>query len=118
MAKNRLIDVRKKHQSQSRVLEKLTPTQDAGEGTPHDKLVYREYFQSAKKALLTLTPQRRRIFEMRTESEMSIDEIAKKLDISQSAVKKQLYEAVNLVKKHLFNETGWPILLLAIASAF
>lgn len=111
MAKNQLIDLKKQSSSQQRIIDQIIPLQRSHDTSAHDKLVYNEYYNSAKSALSLLTPQRRKIFEMRTEGEMSIDEIAKQLNISQSAVKKQLYEAIRLIKKHIAHETGWPVLL-------
>lgn len=111
MAKNHLIDLKKQINSKQRIVDEITPSGTTYVTSAHDKLVYNEYYHSAKAALSLLTPQRRKIFEMRTEMEMSIDEIAKTLDISQSAVKKQLYEAIKQIKKHLSHEVGWPVLL-------
>lgn len=110
MAKNDLIDLKRQVSSKQRIIEKITPPETLYVTTAYDKLVYNEYFKSAKDALLQLSPQRRKIFEMRTEMDMSIFDIAKELNISQSAVKKQLYEAVKHVKKHLSQQVGWPVL--------
>lgn len=114
MAKNQLIDLKKQHSSQQRIIAKITPRQNVYDESVHDKLVYSEYHKLAKAALDLLTPQRRKIFEMRVEEEMSIDEIASQLNISRSAVKKQLYEAIHFVKKHISHDTDWPVLFWLI----
>ncbi|WP_316840574.1 RNA polymerase sigma factor [Pedobacter gandavensis] len=110
MAKNQLLDQRGRQDSQLRLIDKFGGTSSTELASVHDQLVYEEYYEIAKVALQDLSPQRRRIFDMRMEQEMSIDEIAKALNISSSAVKKQLYEAINAIKQQLRHKTGWPLL--------
>lgn len=110
MAKNQLLDQRGRQDSQLRLINKFGGASSTELASVHDQLVYDEYYKIAKVALQDLSPQRRRIFDMRMEQEMSIDEIAKALNISSSAVKKQLYEAINTIKQQLRHKTGWPLL--------
>ncbi|WGQ12241.1 sigma-70 family RNA polymerase sigma factor [Pedobacter gandavensis] len=110
MAKNQLLDQRGRQDSQLRLINKVGNAASKELASVHDQLVYDEYYKIAKGALQGLSPQRRRIFDMRMEEEMSIDEIAEALHISSSAVKKQLYEAINIIKKELRHKTGWPLL--------
>lgn len=76
----------------------------------HESLVYDEYYESAQAIIDHLTPQRKRIFLMRTQNGMSIAEIASALKISQSAVKKQLYESIRMVKNKLSKKHNWPLM--------
>ncbi|WP_316821680.1 RNA polymerase sigma factor [Pedobacter gandavensis] len=110
MAKNQLLDQRGRQSSQLRLINMVGNDACQELASVHDQLVYEEYYKIAKQALQDLSPQRRRIFDMRMEEEMSIDEIAKALNISSSAVKKQLYEAIHTIKKELRHKTGWPLL--------
>ena len=118
MAKHQLIDARKRDQCLQKIIGKLS-CQDEPVSPPIDNdLIYSEYLNSAKEAIGSLTPQRRKIFEMRTQQDMSIDEISASLNITRSAVKKQLYEAINAIKQHLNYHTSWPLLFLVIAQVF
>ena len=112
MAKNQLTDHRKRNLSRQNLVIRLMPECETENATAHDNMVYTEYIQAAKEAVYQLTPQRRKIFEMRTQQDMAIDEIAAKLNITRSAVKKQLYEAILFIKTYLKYHTGWPLLAL------
>ena len=108
MAKNRLYDLRKQQQARNAMLSKIDFNNQST--SAHEILVYEEYLESAKAIIEELTPQRKRIFLMRTETEMSIAEIAAALKISKSAVKKQLYESIRMVKSRLGKEHDHPLM--------
>lgn len=80
--------------------------------TSLDKMIYSEYLEYANRIIDQLSPQRKTIFKMRTEEDMSIAEIARELNITSSAVKKQLYEARDFVKVKLSHKNGFLIPLL------
>ena len=114
MAKNQLTDIRLSNRARETRTDQLSYTAAQTSAAADEQVFYNEYLKSALSAIEKLSPQRRRIFEMRTDQEMSMDDIAKQLGISQSAVKKQLYEAIHTIKEHLRQQTGWPILLVFI----
>ncbi len=64
-------------------------------------LIYQQGYQMAQKAIAQLPLKRKQIFLMRTQEELSLDEIAQQLSISKSVVKKQLYAATAFVKAYL-----------------
>lgn len=112
MAKNKLTDQRISEQARKSRTDGLVQTSAAFSAPADEELFYKEYLESAREAIHKLSPQRKKIFEMRTGQDLSIGEIALQLGISQSAVKKQLYEAIHAIKEHLNHQTGWPILLV------
>lgn len=114
MAKNQLLDEFQKQKVRKEKTDQHSWLAEETADVVYDKVVYTEYYAMATKAIADLTPQRKRIFELRTQSEMSIDEIAAHLKISHSAVKKQLYEAVGFVKTYLYKNAGWPMLVILI----
>lgn len=71
---------------------------EADTNTSLEKIVFKEYLHHAESVIEGLSPQRKAIFKMRTQDDMSILEIANKLNITTTAVKKQLYEARDIVK--------------------
>lgn len=108
MAKNRLYDIHKQRQARQAMTADIpVPILSS---SAHEDLVFEEYFESAQAIIEELTPQRKQIFLMRTQTEMSITEIAEVLKISKSAVKKQLYEAIRMVKNRLNQEHDWPLM--------
>ena len=108
MAKNLLIELHRQWQARHSMKSNLDSNRQSI--SAHEQLVFEEYYESAQTIIEELSPQRKRIFLMRTQTEMSIDEIARVLNISQSAVKKQLYEAIRMVKSRLNNEHDWPLM--------
>ncbi|MBW3128430.1 MULTISPECIES: RNA polymerase sigma factor [Hymenobacter] len=71
-------------------------------GQPADQaLINQQYHEQAQALIRQLPTKRRQIFLLRTQEELSLDEIAQRLDISKSVVKKQLYAAIDYVKKNL-----------------
>jgi RNA polymerase sigma-70 factor (family 1) len=112
MAKNQLIDELQKQRVRKEKTGQHLHLVEESSNSVYNEVVYTEYYSMAMKAIESLTPQRKRIFELRTQNEMSIDEIATQLQISHSAVKKQLYEAINFVKTHLHKNADWPVAIV------
>jgi RNA polymerase sigma-70 factor (ECF subfamily) len=113
MAKHELINRHVREVRYNALIDSKDETIDDRD-TGLEKLVYKEYLQYAERAIEDLSPQRKTIFKMRTQKDMSISEIATKLNITSAAVKKQLYEARDTVKNQLNQNTGWPFMLLAM----
>jgi RNA polymerase sigma factor (sigma-70 family) len=118
MAKNQLIDVRKREQCLQKIMGQLGHQEKLIDSPLDNNLIYSEYLNSAQAAISSLTPQRKKIFDMRTQQDMTIDEISGSLNITRSAVKKQLYEAIHLIKQHLHYHTGWPLLYILLTHFF
>jgi len=83
-----------------------------------DELCYEEYQSVAGLALDRLTEKRRYIFELRTKEGLSLDEIADKLKISKSVVKKQYYAASSSIMEYLRNRGEMTISIVACLLLF
>ena len=69
---------------------------------PADSALIDEQYQELTQVLISQLPaKRRQIFLLRTQEELTLDEIANQLAISKSVVKKQFYAAVEFMKKKL-----------------
>ena len=66
-----------------------------------DLINYRELHKRLKKALGNLSPQPRMVFEMVKLQELSIGEVAKKVNLSRRTVESHLYKASKYIKAHL-----------------
>ncbi|WP_236977335.1 RNA polymerase sigma factor [Membranihabitans maritimus] len=102
MAKNHTFEIYRKRRQVHEAQNELSVKSKIE--SSHQELVFQEYYASAQNIIEKLTPQRKRIFKMRTQMNMELDEIAGALKISKSGVKKQLYEAIRFVKKQMKNE--------------
>lgn len=101
------------HRRRARFLEVVSdkPATDNANATEDDVLL-REYTQLAREAIDQLSPQKRTIFILRQEQDLSLDQIARQLKITKFAVKKQLYEATAQVRDYLRTHGGLPALIL------
>ncbi|UOE47501.1 RNA polymerase sigma-70 factor [Mucilaginibacter sp. SMC90] len=111
-AKNLLLDYIRRLKVESRVMDVIELHTPAGENYTENHLVYNEYYQIARQAINLLPEKRRKIFELRLNDGLSLDEIAMKLKISKSVVKKQLYAGVNFVRKYLSKHSEIAVLAL------
>jgi RNA polymerase sigma-70 factor (family 1) len=116
-AKNLLLNHIKKEQVETRVLDVVELNTQHETNNTYNELVYGEYYQLAQNAINLLPEKRRQIFKLRLNDDLSLDEIALKLSISKSVVKKQLYTGMDFVRKYLFKH-GEIIVLLAYLSVF
>ncbi|GEP94711.1 RNA polymerase sigma factor [Chitinophaga cymbidii] len=114
MAKNRLYDMRTQQAQLTKAGHVLQLQQAEGHMEVQEKIQLDEYHEIARLAISRLPQQKRRIFLLRNEQGLSLDEIAAQLNITKFAVKKQLYEAVKSVKDYLKQHAGVdiPIIIL------
>ena len=81
-----------------------------------DQILSEEYDQLATLAINELPPQRRTIFLMRRQQEMSYEEIAEQLGISKNTVKVQLVKASKFLKEYFTAHTDislvWVLIFL------
>ncbi|GAA5222452.1 RNA polymerase sigma factor [Membranihabitans marinus] len=115
MAKNHIYDIHKNRKAEILALAKDHEKIKSTYHSSYQELLYQEYYASAQSIIDQLSPQRKRIFEMRTKEGLNLDEIAKQLKISKSGVKKQLYEAKDFVKSCLKKEQDMILIYLLIS---
>ncbi|UOG73300.1 sigma-70 family RNA polymerase sigma factor [Hymenobacter tibetensis] len=72
-----------------------------------EELIYHQGYQLAQQAIAQLPPKRKQIFLLRTQDELSLDDIAQELAISKPVVKKQFYAATAFVKAYLKRHADW-----------
>jgi RNA polymerase sigma factor (sigma-70 family) len=65
------------------------------------ELLFKQYYRMALEAMAKLPPGRRKILKMSIDEGLSLDEIAVRLGITRSGVKKQLYAATAFVRQYL-----------------
>jgi len=101
MARNLVFDEVRRQQRQQSVYAQVQASLDPHLLPADSPLIEQQYHEQAQALIKQLPAKRRQIFLLRTQEELSLDEIAQRLDISKSVVKKQLYAAIDYVKKHL-----------------
>ncbi len=113
-AKNLVLDEVRKDAVKLKAHRYLRHESEQEEAMADERIISRQYREIAERAVALLPEKRRAIFLMRTHEELSLDEIAEKLSISKSVVKKQLYSAISFVRNYMYksNITGITIIYL------
>lgn len=118
MARNQFLDMQKKKIGYQTAIKAQRHNQSEFRSPIYENIIFNEYTAVAKSAIDSLSPQRKRIFIMRYENDMSFDEIAGSLNIAKTTVKRQLYEAVTIVKDYLLKHGELPALLFMIVLTY
>ena len=112
MAKNRIFDSSRQSRTRVKVTRRIAQeTQEASDSTYND-LLFQQYHATAQEAINQLPDRRKQIFLMNASEELTAREIAEKLGMSLSAVKKQLHEANHFIKDYLRKNAGWLLFLI------
>jgi RNA polymerase sigma-19 factor, ECF subfamily len=82
--------------------------------TADERIISRQYFEMADRAIARLPEKRKTIFLMRTREELSLDEIAARLSISKSVVKKQLYAAIAFVRNSIHHNEITMLMMISL----
>ncbi|MBN9383747.1 MAG: sigma-70 family RNA polymerase sigma factor [Chitinophagaceae bacterium] len=115
MAKNLLFDQLKRKKIGRRIIQSFSDESERQMApTPDQEYLYKQYYQTAINAINQLPEQKRRIFLLRTQESMTLEDIASEMGISVSAVKKHLYAALASVKEALRQNTGDILLFLML----
>lgn len=101
MARNRLIDLKRSSDVQQNHYKQISVLLPTSADTTMFDVQYREFSKRALQVIEKLPERRRLIFDMSINEDLSLAEIAEKLQISVSVVKKQLYLASNVVKEYI-----------------
>jgi len=104
IAKNDLIDYVRHQQVKHKVLQNMERHAAVAHTDTEQQVVYADYYNMAREAIDRLPEKRKLIFRLSTEEGLSHDEIASRLDISKSVVKKQLYAAFDFVRQYLYQQ--------------
>lgn len=107
IAKNLLFNHLKRKKIGQRVMQALSDPSLKNTGpSPDQEYIYKQYYQTAVTAIDQLSHQKKRIFLLRTQEGLALEDIAREMGISVSAVKKHLYAALQWVKDALKQQMG------------
>ena len=100
MAKNQWISYQRTRGRLISIPTGTGPENPAQDNIFHD-IVFKEYHRIAQEAIAALPQRRRTIFLLHAQEDLTAREIAEKLNLSLSAVKKQLFEANHFIRDYL-----------------
>ncbi|WP_143310361.1 RNA polymerase sigma factor [Chitinophaga vietnamensis] len=112
MARNKLTDLARRNSTRTKAVQQVAQRLPEADNKTEKDLIYRLYYQTAVAAIEQLPERRRAIFLMSAQDEMTLDEIAEAMQLSRSAVKKQLYAAIRFIKEYLRHHAEWTTVLV------
>jgi RNA polymerase sigma-70 factor (ECF subfamily) len=112
-AKNQIIDYVRKQKSQLQLIDKAAWPFSNSEFAD-SPVILKQYAAIVKAAIEKLPQKRKLIFEMRTQDDLSLDEIASKLGISKNVVKKQFYQGASFVRTYVTEQITVIIFLIIV----
>jgi len=106
--KNHLIDTIREQKTSDRVKEdiKIISQNNHLKSETVEKLIYDEYREVVKKALQNISPEKRKVFEMKNFEGLSNAEVADKKGVSINTVKTQFYLGTKYVRSYLKKHAG------------
>ncbi|PSL46699.1 RNA polymerase sigma-70 factor (ECF subfamily) [Chitinophaga niastensis] len=107
MAKNKLVDMTRRQATKLKMVQQVARQLPEADDRTEKDLIYSLYYKTAITAIEQLPARKKAIFLMSAQEEMTLDEIARALNISRSAVKKQLYAAIRFIKEQLKDHAEW-----------
>lgn len=115
MAHNRLMNLFDHQKVRQKAMDYIGMHAVETGSTLEDEYIYSEYHETARRAVDSLPPKRRQVFELSTMHNLSYDEIAAEMQISKSMVKKQLYSANRHIKDYLELDAGLKVTIAVTA---
>jgi len=112
-AKNLLLDYIRKQQSEAKLYNQFSLVSEENQLSSDHKLIYNQYYTMIQQAINSLPQKRKKIVEMRTQEDLSLDEIADRLAISKSVVKKQLYLGMGFVRNYMHSQVDFILVFAA-----
>jgi len=112
--KNMLLDYYRRRKTEMKAFEVLAMQPETDTELSDSKLIYSQHCLLIQQAISKLPPKRREIVEMRTQEDLSLDEIAGRLAISKSVVKKQLYQGMAFVRTYMHGEVNLIVVLIGL----
>lgn len=103
-AKNLLLDEIRRMQTENRIFLDIKPASEESDEKSDNMLIFSEYSKIVDDAIELLPAKRRQIVKLRTQKDLTLDEISAELCISKPVVKKQLYAGNILDRLGLFRK--------------
>lgn len=109
--RNKVLDLMEQQRTRSAHLDSLALYMETYSEKTIEDITEREMMQALDLEIQLLPVKMRVIFEMRVKQHKTYKEIAEELKISDKTVKKQVSNAISIIKPRLSSFSGWPVLL-------
>lgn len=109
--RNKVLDLIEQKRVRSNYLDSFTLYMEEHSNKTLEDIAEREMMQALDLEIQQLPPKMKMIFEMRVKQHKTYKEIADELAISDKTVKKQVSNAIKIIKPRLSGYSGWTLLL-------
>ena len=113
ITKNLVLDGLKKAAYDKTIQQKIYRNMRALQNTTIDSLIEKELTRLHQEAVDRLSPQKKIVFKLSREEELSYEEIAKKLGISKNTVRNQMSDSLKSIREYLTVHPDIALILLA-----
>jgi RNA polymerase sigma-70 factor (family 1) len=112
---NKAVDMHRKIAAETTLMDQLLRHYQATATNDNFNTTDLKRFDSlVEEALDSLTPQRRKVYEMSKKEKKSYDEIARELHISRNTVKVHIYQTLALLRDFILEKGQFSVILLLI----
>jgi len=116
---NSAIDLNKRIAADRRLLDQvLNHWRMIAEAEPFTQEELLRYDKLVDEALNTLSPQRRKVYELCKKENKSYEEVARELDISPGTVKTHMKQTLSLLRSYIRKQADIPILIILLGKFF
>ncbi|MDO3628245.1 RNA polymerase sigma factor [Mucilaginibacter sp. BT774] len=112
--KNKVLDMIAKQRVRVNYLDSLSSFIEANNNRIIDTITEKELAQALENEIKQLPDKMRQIFEMRMHKHLTYKEIAAELSISDKTVKKQISNAIKIIRPKLHHLSGWAVFLVLL----
>jgi RNA polymerase sigma-70 factor (ECF subfamily) len=113
ITKNLILDRLKKAAYDKTIQQNIYQNMQALQNTTVDILIEKELTWLHQQAIERLSPQRKIVFRLSREEELSYEEIAEKLGISKNTVRNQMSDSLKSIREYIAGHPDIALILLA-----
>lgn len=112
--RNKVLDIIAKQRIRVNYLDSLVSFIEINSNRIIDTITEKELSQALDNEIKQLPDKMRQIFEMRLYKHQTYKEIATELSLSEKTVKKQISNAIKIIRPKLHHLSGWAVFLLLL----
>jgi len=116
MARNASMSYFSKVALDAKLAEKLKRKMTVADNPTTDQLDVKEMQRLINNAVSSLSPQRRKVYELSRVQGLKLDEIANELHLSVNTVKNHLVESLKQIREYLIANSADPLMLFLVLS--
>jgi RNA polymerase sigma-70 factor (family 1) len=113
ITKNFILDGLKKAARDNKIRQKIYNNMHALQNSSVDRLIEKELSRLHQQAVDRLSPQKKIVFMLSREEELTYDEIAERLGVSRNTVRNQMSDALKSIREYLSDHPDIACIILA-----